>query len=280
MRLKTILVTIMSLVGVVGLSSIAYGEISNNLEDSIIEDEVSEDISLEEFSISEEELGIITETSYVETEISPPITTITEEAVTETPTTTQTAPQTTKSTTKPAITQATKSTTKSAVTQATTKQATAQTTKVTTKATTKAPVYNGSAPNFTVYNDNGIAVKLSDYAGKAVVLNFWASWCPPCKEEMPDFQTMYNKYGQSVVFLMVNLTDGSRETKTKAKQFISNNGYTFPIFFDTSSSAANAYGISSIPQTFFITKTGDISSKNIGGISASKLESGIKAIIG
>ena len=136
----------------------------------------------------------------------------------------------------------------------------------------------GNAPDFTVYDAGGNTVKLSDYRGKPVVLNFWASWCGPCKAEMPHLQSMYNQYGGSVIFLMINLTDGSRETKQSAQSFISTNGYTFPIYFDTQRSASTAYGISSIPSTFFISKAGDIQSRQIGQISASALESGIHSI--
>ena len=68
------------------------------------------------------------------------------------------------------------------------------------------------ALDFTMLNSEGEEVSLYDYVGKPIVLNFWASWCPPCKAEMPDFEAAYQKYGDDVVFLMVNLTDGRRET--------------------------------------------------------------------
>ena len=78
-----------------------------------------------------------------------------------------------------------------------------------------------AAPDFTVLDREGNPVKLSDFAGKPVVLNFWASWCGPCKSEMPDFQEAYEKYDGEVVFIMVNCTDGSRETMDTAMEFIS-----------------------------------------------------------
>ena len=68
------------------------------------------------------------------------------------------------------------------------------------------------APDFTVYDSQGTAVRLSDYRGTPVVLNFWASWCGPCQREMPDFDAVYQQLGEEVQFLMVNVTDGSRET--------------------------------------------------------------------
>ena len=86
------------------------------------------------------------------------------------------------------------------------------------------------APNFTVYDADGKPVKLSDFRGKPVVLNFWASWCPPCKSEMPDFQKEFEVQGSQVQFLVVNLTDGSRETVATASAYIAQQGYTFPCF--------------------------------------------------
>ena len=89
------------------------------------------------------------------------------------------------------------------------------------------------APDFTVYDADGNEVKLSDFFGRPIVVNFWATWCSPCKREMPSFERMYEKYGEDVVFLMVNLTDGYQDTVKKASDFVEKNGYTFPVYFDT-----------------------------------------------
>ena len=135
-----------------------------------------------------------------------------------------------------------------------------------------------NTPDFTVLNADGETVQLSDFFGKPIVLNFWASWCPPCKAELPDFEAACKKYEGKVTFLMVNLTDGQRETVEIAKSFIASEGYTFPVYFDTNYEASYKYGLSSIPQTFFIGEDGEIVAKATGMISASQLEQGIGMI--
>ncbi len=114
------------------------------------------------------------------------------------------------------------------------------------------------APDFSVLDSSGESVNLSDFVGKPVVLNFWASWCPPCKNEMPHFNEAFNEYKDDVVFLMVNLTDGSRETKSTAEKYLKSNGYEFTVFFDTEQSAAYAFSVSSIPATYFINREGQV----------------------
>ena len=133
------------------------------------------------------------------------------------------------------------------------------------------------ARNFQALDWDGKVITLSDYIGKPIVLNFWASWCPPCKAELPDFQKAYEEYG-NVEFIMLNLTDGSKETVDTAKSFISQNEYTFPVYFDTTFSAAYAYSISSIPVTCFIDAEGNLVASRVGMIDYETLVSGIKEI--
>lgn len=134
------------------------------------------------------------------------------------------------------------------------------------------------APDFTVYDLEGNEVHLSDFVGKPVVVNFWASWCGPCKMEMPDFQEKYQELGEEIHFLMVNMTDGSRETVETAASFIETQGYTFPVFFDTASSAAITYGVYSLPTTYFIDAQGHAIAQATGAIDGETLQRGIDMI--
>ena len=135
-----------------------------------------------------------------------------------------------------------------------------------------------SAPDFIMLDWDGNEVKLSDFLDKPIILNFWASWCGPCKSEMPDIQEFYEKYGENVHFLIVNCTDGSRETVDTAKAFLAGTDYTFPVYFDTASMGAYTYGASSIPLTFFIDANGDLMAYYMGAMSADILQQGIDMI--
>jgi len=134
------------------------------------------------------------------------------------------------------------------------------------------------APDFTVVDKNGEQVTLSSKKGKPVVVNFWASWCGPCKMEMPDFDAAYEKYGDEVEFMMVNLTDGQRETVDKAAEFIEESGYRFPVYFDTESEAAYTYQTVSIPRTLFVDKDGNADVIYVGMISEEVLETQIEKL--
>ena len=110
--------------------------------------------------------------------------------------------------------------------------------------------------DFTALDYNGNTVKLSDYVGKPVVLNFWATWCGYCKQEMPDFDRAAKDF-PDVTFLMVNATDGVSETVASAKKYVEDEGYeNFTVLFDTKSEAQITYGINAYPTTFFIDETG------------------------
>ena len=95
---------------------------------------------------------------------------------------------------------------------------------------------------------------------------------------MPDFNELYLEYGEEIHFVMVNLTDGSRETVEVASQFIADSGYTFPVYYDTDMEAATAYGVSSVPATYFIDAEGYGVARAMGAIGAEDLQTGIDMI--
>ena len=121
------------------------------------------------------------------------------------------------------------------------------------------------APDFRVYDADGNEVTLSGMRGMPVVLNFWASWCPPCKAELPDFDAACSENPDS-------------ETVETASSFIESNGYSFPVYYDTDYDAANVYGVMSIPMTVFIDAEGHVRTYSVGMISSETLEEGIALI--
>lgn len=134
------------------------------------------------------------------------------------------------------------------------------------------------APDFTAVDADGEEVKLSDYVGKPIVLNFWASWCSPCKSEMPEFNAAWEELEGEVQFLMVNMTDGARETVESAREYVEGEGFTFPVLFDTKSEAAIAYSAYSLPTTYFIDAEGYVTARAVGAIDGETLQKGLDLI--
>ncbi|QAT51042.1 TlpA family protein disulfide reductase [Caproiciproducens sp. NJN-50] len=135
-----------------------------------------------------------------------------------------------------------------------------------------------AAPDFTVYDAGGKAVRLSDFRGKPVVLNFWASWCYYCKQEMPEFNEVYGEEKGNVQFLFVDWTDGRQETQEKGEAFLKENGYLFPAYFDLDQDAVSAYGLTGIPATVFIRADGTVAGGQSGAMDKDTLKKGIELI--
>ncbi|OZU88618.1 alkyl hydroperoxide reductase [Virgibacillus indicus] len=120
------------------------------------------------------------------------------------------------------------------------------------------------APDFQLQTLAGETVKLSDYLGQRVIANFWATWCPPCRAEMPDMEKFHQ--AKDVVILAVNLT----ETEPNAQQvqnFVNEFNLTFPILLDEEIEVATNYGIRPIPTSFMIDSNGIIQYKAFGAIN-------------
>ena len=135
--------------------------------------------------------------------------------------------------------------------------------------------------NVKVYDMNGKAHKLSEFFGYPIVVNCWASWCTPCKKELPYFDYAYSQYkDKGVIFLMVDMVDGSPTEAGKAKQIVSDNGYSFPVYFDNDNSLKSAYGVTSIPRTLLIKANGELSTILRGTQTEASVMNAIKNLIG
>lgn len=130
------------------------------------------------------------------------------------------------------------------------------------------------APELTLVDWDGNEVKLSDYFGKPIVLNFWAHWCGPCQMEMPEFNAMYEELGGEVTFLMVHMGTAVEDGKEK----VTEGGYTFPVVFDTQSQAAYVYGVNAYPTSFFIDENGNVQAYYVGMMDKELLKQGIDII--
>jgi cytochrome c biogenesis protein CcmG, thiol:disulfide interchange protein DsbE len=135
------------------------------------------------------------------------------------------------------------------------------------------------APNFTLKTLDGKEVSLADYAGKPVLINVWATWCPPCRDEMTAIQAAYEKHGsQGLVVLGINLS--MQDTRTDVDAFVKELKLTFPILLDETGSVSSAqYGVHALPVSFFIDTRGVIQRTTFGGMLPAELESYLASIL-
>jgi thiol-disulfide isomerase/thioredoxin len=135
---------------------------------------------------------------------------------------------------------------------------------------------NFPAPELTLTTLDGEPVSLSDYLGKVVLVNLWATWCPPCREEMPALQAFYEKY-KSAGFVLVAIDQG--ETAFQVMPFVQEFGLTFPIWLDAGNEAGRIFKTMSLPSSYVIDRNGQVRLMWIGGISKRNLEKFVPDII-
>ena len=139
-------------------------------------------------------------------------------------------------------------------------------------------VINGTAADFTVTDDAGNEVALSSFYGKPLVVNFWATWCPYCVQELPSFEKAAADY-PDVTFLLVDMSDEGGETPADARAYLNYLGITVPSYYDTAYSAAYAYRITNIPLTLFIDRHGDLYTYHLGMMTEATLRAGIDDLV-
>ena len=127
-----------------------------------------------------------------------------------------------------------------------------------------------AAPNFTAMSTDGFMISLSDYRGFPVILNFWASWCPPCREETPELERVWSQdQHKGIVILGVNVQDSEYDSLKYLEEF----GVTFPNVYDEGGRITVDYGVTGLPVTFFIDRHGNIVDRWVGGITYEALNS-------
>lgn len=133
-------------------------------------------------------------------------------------------------------------------------------------------------PEFTMTDADGKKVSISDLFGKPTVINFWASTCPYCIDEMPYFEELYKTMGDEIQFIMLDIVGFNGETENDGRAFIEENGYTFPVYYDTGYEATYALGLRSLPMTLFLDSDGNMTAVANGRIDEEILQKGIDMI--
>lgn len=138
------------------------------------------------------------------------------------------------------------------------------------------------APDFSLKTPDGKLIKLSNYKGKVVILDFWATWCPPCRKGIPDLIAIQKEFPKDVVVIGVSVdqADGPRATKDKVAPFIKEYGINYPVVFFDKKIVEDYGGIESIPTAFVIDQKGNIVDKHVGLVAKSEYVNKIKSLLG
>ena len=136
---------------------------------------------------------------------------------------------------------------------------------------------SAKAPDFNLKDQYGVVHSLENYKGKVIFLNFWATWCPPCKKEMPDVESIYKEYGENkkdVIILGIN-----SEKENEVKKFLKDRGYTFPTVIDENSEVMRKYFIQAFPTSFVIDKEGNVYGYVMGGLTKEQIKQVIEEVL-
>lgn len=138
------------------------------------------------------------------------------------------------------------------------------------------PKVGEPAPELMLQSLDGRPASLNDYRGQVVMINFWATWCPPCRAEMPDMEQVYQeKKQQGFAVLAVNI----QEARDPITEFVNRFGLSFPVLMDTKGEVTQQYGIYSLPTSYFIDQQGRIAELNVGALSKSAISKKVEALL-
>ncbi|MDO4534093.1 MAG: TlpA disulfide reductase family protein, partial [Coriobacteriia bacterium] len=132
----------------------------------------------------------------------------------------------------------------------------------------------------TVYDDGNAPVTLTALAeNKPLVINFWATWCPYCLQEMDDFQAIYDDYKDKVNFAFVDVADGQRETVEMARAWMADNGHTLPVYYDTKLEAVSSFGLQAYPTTVVVSAQGEVLTISPGVIDPDRMRAALDSLV-
>ncbi len=140
-----------------------------------------------------------------------------------------------------------------------------------------APRLNYLAPDFQLTDYNGNHLKLSDFRGKPVLINFWATWCPPCRAEMPEIEAVYQKYHKKYGFEVLGVD--AREEIPTVKKYVEDGNYSWKMLMDFAGNTIATYGVVAFPSSFFIDPQGYIRATQVGGMDKKGLQDRLGKII-
>ena len=134
-------------------------------------------------------------------------------------------------------------------------------------------------PDFKITSPDGRELLISSFSGKPLLIVEWASWCPDCRNQLPIIQKMYEKYGDQVHFVLINLIEPEKETTGTADRYITQGEYTFPYYYDMDQSAADALQVQTIPSMYFVDKQGQIKNVLVKHTPEDTLEKELKELL-